>query len=48
MLKLFRNNSLSGFRVSEVPVNRDLYTMKVEAENSGLSKLVGFEGIPVS
>ena len=42
VLKSFRNNRNSG-----VPVSRDFYTMKREAENSGRSKLFGFEGIPV-
>ena len=41
-VKLSRNNRNSG-----VPVSRDFYTMKREAENSGRSKLFGFEGIPV-
>ena len=49
MLKSFRNNikSLSGFRNRGVPVYRDFYTMKIEAENCWVSREFRFTEVLV-
>ena len=39
--------SLFGFRSRELPGYQDLYTMKIEGEQSGPRHLSGFDGIPV-